>query len=528
MSVKHVQVITSNELKGIPSYSSSSGDEWCLGLLTVHHTFKSLGEYNEYTFLHLTFQEFLTAYYISRLSKEEQLAAVQNNKDLSSAIWIFLCGLLNTVDNEDLFSDIYDNIENDLSTYLSCAFESQQTMVCDKIIRSMHKKLDFPSKITSFDIVCVDYVTSNTSEVVTEIDMPKSDTITLLQNIHEKHFSCLTKLEFYEELGEDKELMTLGRILELCTQLKEVNLSLKHISDEGARYISKSFNVEIRILRLSFSSCSEGMYIILSELKPHEGFMLVLTFKKLCKKGIAEMIAILQSNKLSRVHLNSLEISQCEVSSYNVSSLTNALQNCLALSTLSISESSVDSNDTDLIMMSLSCLSFLIELDLSQQKIDDSGAMILATRVENLFLLESLDLRHNEIGADGAAVIFSVLPHMTNLIDIDLSYNNIGPTGIVNLATGKILHCVNKLDKIDLSHNNCGPRGDSAKLELFKFVIKKSINLSYNDINSTEAMTLFTGLNQFTNLQNLYLSNNIDDIFLVVLLFLSVCFICTL
>ena len=99
MSTRKVQVISREELSHEFSLDVSSDDSWSMGLVTVNSTAQLSGMDKLYTFLHLTFQEFLSAYYIGSLDKEKQVELFTMNSNvfleltLSETAATFFCGL---------------------------------------------------------------------------------------------------------------------------------------------------------------------------------------------------------------------------------------------------------------------------------------------------------------------------------------------------------------------------------------------------------------------------------------------------
>ena len=106
MSTRNVQVISREELSCKFSLDVNSDDSWSMGLVTVNSTAQLSGMDNLYTFLHLTFQEFLSAYYIASLDTEKKVELLTTNTDvflrqsLSATAETFLCGLVNFECNE--------------------------------------------------------------------------------------------------------------------------------------------------------------------------------------------------------------------------------------------------------------------------------------------------------------------------------------------------------------------------------------------------------------------------------------------
>ena len=73
MTVNSKQVISQQKL----DFQLSHGDECSLGLLTIYKTNHSTGVHRTYSFLHLTFQEFLAAYHIAKLDISQQMKVIQ-------------------------------------------------------------------------------------------------------------------------------------------------------------------------------------------------------------------------------------------------------------------------------------------------------------------------------------------------------------------------------------------------------------------------------------------------------------------
>ncbi len=72
MTIQSKQTITLG-----PTLSKNGSDVHSLGLVTVDKTAKLFGVKDLYSFLHLTFQEFLTAYHICTCPIEEQLKIIR-------------------------------------------------------------------------------------------------------------------------------------------------------------------------------------------------------------------------------------------------------------------------------------------------------------------------------------------------------------------------------------------------------------------------------------------------------------------
>ena len=98
-TVNSKQVFSSADIESIlPGTDSEHArkDVSDLGLIVTDRYFMRYGLDDTYTFLHLTFQEYLGAIYIAELSEAERMQIIRTHKNKKnlSVIWRFLCGMM--------------------------------------------------------------------------------------------------------------------------------------------------------------------------------------------------------------------------------------------------------------------------------------------------------------------------------------------------------------------------------------------------------------------------------------------------
>ena len=98
----------------------------CLSLITVDKVALRYGMQKLYTFLHLTFQEFLAAYHISQLKEEEQTELIKKygSAKQMQAVWKFYCGLVR-FDENNKFKTLLDRAQFGTLYNVQCSLESQ-------------------------------------------------------------------------------------------------------------------------------------------------------------------------------------------------------------------------------------------------------------------------------------------------------------------------------------------------------------------------------------------------------------------
>ena len=150
-TVANKQVFKLSELQEIALESGSTGsDESCLGLVVIDRYFMRFGLDETYTFLHLTFQEFLAAVHVSQLSHAEKMHILKTtSSDRLFVVYKFLCGMTDFSLPTSL--KIFDEIQNiliDTIHIMKCALESQQQHLFDILIRKAHGAISlFPQHI---------------------------------------------------------------------------------------------------------------------------------------------------------------------------------------------------------------------------------------------------------------------------------------------------------------------------------------------------------------------------------------------
>ena len=185
-----------------------------LGLLTVDKMFAESSLLTDtFSFLHLTYQEFLSAVsLVYHKSVHEQLAAIQELADKVHmwVVWKFFCGLYanETLDESGIFPEAFSSIiAENVSTRLGClsmihcAFESQRPAACSDLLTLLKGIVDIMGvAVNPSDCSALGYVFANAPKCLKEID-----------------FS-------YCHLGPEGMAAFVHRLDKLCGSLSEVEL----------------------------------------------------------------------------------------------------------------------------------------------------------------------------------------------------------------------------------------------------------------------------------------------------------------
>lgn len=141
--VKPQQVFSADDMKELVSKQSSDtgNDESTLGLIVVDRYYVRYGLREIYTFLHLTFQEFLAACYIVHCSANEQKKLISKYSQSVNLdeVWKFYCGMIQFSKNKqnmDIFAELFASKNSNTLLQLRCAHESQEHFLCTHVVQS--------------------------------------------------------------------------------------------------------------------------------------------------------------------------------------------------------------------------------------------------------------------------------------------------------------------------------------------------------------------------------------------------------
>lgn len=163
-TVASKQVFRFSELKGIALKRDSTGsDESSLGLVVIDRYFMRYGCDETYTFLHLTFQEYLAAVHIARLSKHQQMKLISAHHERHLyVVWRFLCGMMDftstCTSSMDTFKSLM-GISGDILFQMHCCYESQHSSPCTYVINTFGGHVEFNNyNFSPSDCVAIGYV----------------------------------------------------------------------------------------------------------------------------------------------------------------------------------------------------------------------------------------------------------------------------------------------------------------------------------------------------------------------------------
>ena len=455
MTIQCKQVVHQRDTEVPLSPECSHGDECGLGLVTIDHTVAMFGLTNTHTFLHLTLQEYLAAYHIASREEDEQIKLLEELEieDHMSNVFVFYCGMTHfTEDDARLFviNFNFDSIFGSSSNALRCAFESQQRVVCDRVVKEYWGSvIQYGCYLTLVDISSMVYVISNISSHLQHLG---------ITNCHMN----ADKLKYFFECFSSCKHSTLKRSGMLCklASLNNLDLSLNDFGVEGVVVLVSALNdANVHLHSLSLSSNgigSEGARVVLDDLNCRQdievlnlgsndikgavfgGLKYWTNLKKLdVSSNTIDVPSLLENCIRQRcINLQVLNVESCKMDSLETKALIDCLKLCTGLHELNLGWNEVDKEGVVELCEGLKCWHKLKELHILVLGIGVGGdrIVILAKGLQNCKALEMIDLSSNSIGADGASTLANGLKNCSALRVIDIRNNEIGSEGALALV----------------------------------------------------------------------------------------------
>ena len=230
------------------------------------------------------------------------------------------------------------------------------------------------------------------------------------------------------------ECTSLSRTLGLHLHISDLDLSRIYIEDSGATSLSQvlAANSSVTSLDLTANRIRDSGAGSLSQALAANSSLtsLVLSGNYIEDAGAASLAQALADNS----SLTTLDLSINNICDAGADSLFQGLIANSCLISLDLRRNLIDDSGAASLSQALAANSSLTNLDLSDNSIGDSGATSLSRALATNSSLTSLDLKANCIGDSGGASLFQALVANSTLTHLNLSKNDIRHSSVASLC----------------------------------------------------------------------------------------------
>ena len=481
MTVNHKQFLEQDEL----ALSDTTGsDEPSLGLVTIDCTAGLYGYRDLYTFLHLTFQEYLAAYHISKLDEEEQAKVISEygRKEHMRVVWKFYCGLVG-FKNSSNFKLILYSLDNDLYN-IQCAFESQQSITCECVVQSGDNGcITFRRQfLTPSDFTALGYVMTNTSSPVVKLILDgckfgQEGIRTLLEETGNKML-FIKAFCFHGQDSVREQYQAVNMLLRKMESLETLDITKTNLGAIKAKDLT--FNLilpHLQTLKIQKSWLDQDKVMSVLEkliIRSTKFQELLFDTAENQYKPLWQMLfkfpAFLKG--ISRLHLHEVKANPQEWKLFS-----DNLKQHSHYTSLNLINCGIDNDIATVLAECLLQCTSLEDLKLDVNIIGDTGAIALAECLQNCLDLKTFSISFNHIGDTGAVALVECLQNCSDLKTFGISFNRIENTGAIALSKC-LKHCIS-LTELDLRFNKVNI--DGAKVILATFEDRKNLKIQIDN-----------------------------------------------
>ena len=519
-----------------------------------------------YNFLHLSVQELLTSYHISKLPPEEQVKIFKElfGQPRFAAVFQYYAAFtkLQTAGIKEIVSKmILKKTKTLLLTLLHCLYEAQDSSLCQFVASELKGELDISgNSLSPVDCIAVGYFLHQCATICPmtaklskcSLDSYKLELLgkELKRPIQAVQFEVC--IDFSSSSFEDGEngLSHLCQALTTNTYVVELNLSnceltiteengqalscmlktnktlnsleispLVNTNGRGVRYLSEGIRSSSAISKLDLSynpiqDGEDGLSHLCQALTTNTS--LVKLNLSGCKLTITEENGQVLSNMMkTNKTLNILTLSSNSINGHGIRYLSEGISSSSAISKLDLSANPIQDGEDGLshLCQALTTNTSLVELKLHECKLNitEENDLALSHMLKTNKTLNILTLSSNFINGRGIRYLSEGISSSSAISKLDLSANPIqdGEDGLFHLC--QALTTNTSLVELNMTYCRLTITGENGQALSHMLKTNKTLNiltLSSNSINGHGICYLSEGISSSSAISKLDLSAN--------------------